>query len=196
MGPATYVSLNSVYLISRRNFPVSAKTFSYFQYILMYTRPFNGIFSYSKIEIPEIYMFKVDKNCRRCRYFTELLMFLFLTLNIIFPSDIYILYCFYSSLLEYSKKQLDWNIILEISKKMHTRVPWNKLNSSQLLFSWTPPNVYLWNNYLSQSQTTWGLEHMTFFRTRLFFIFLGYKERGNLNFSGRGWHPAGHFQGL
>ena len=117
---ASYVSLNFVYLICRkRDFPVKAKTFSDFQYFLTYARPFNGIFSYSKIEIPGIYMFKVDKNCRRGAYFTEFLMFLLLTLNIIFPSDIYILYvnvrweysalqqkslCFYSSLLGYSKK--------------------------------------------------------------------------------------------
>ena len=117
---ASYVSLNFVYLICRkRDFPVKAKTFSDFQYFLTYARPFNGIFSYSKIEIPGIYMFKVDKNCLRGAYFTEFLMFLLLTLNIIFISDIYILYvnvrweysalqqkslCFYSSLLGYSKK--------------------------------------------------------------------------------------------
>ena len=80
---ASYVSLNFINLIRRRrDFPVKVETFYDFQHFLMYTTPFNVIFSFSKTKIPGIYMFKVDKNCWLETYFTQTLMFLLLTLNV------------------------------------------------------------------------------------------------------------------
>ena len=79
---------------------------------------------------------------------------------------------------------------------MHTRVPWNKLNSSQLLFSWTPPNVYLWNNYLSQSQTTWGARAYDIFQDKAFFHFSGLQRKREPQFFRDGLTSCRTFPGI
>ena len=79
---------------------------------------------------------------------------------------------------------------------MHTRVPWNKLNSSQLLFSWTPPNVYLWNNYLSQSQTTWGARAYDIFQDKAFFHFSGLQRKREPQFFREGLTPCRTLKGI
>ena len=166
MDLASYVSLNFIDLICRRrDFPVKAETFYDFQCFLISSRPFKLIFSYNKTKIPEFIYAKSTKIvglkhilhtfksfcCWLLRYKCWLGVFCIVVIVVQGTTNI----------LNYLARK---SLFLQEPPGIFQKIAGLKNNFGNLIenayacsleqteFSWAPPNSYLWNNCLSQSQ--------------------------------------------